>query len=253
MEHRIEGRRLGKHPYIHNPKHLQMARYVTDALPVAPPSKSWTPKCRDPWTPMGNIDYGDCPYAAQGHAEQVWTANDAGLELTVTEQQVLDAYAVGTGFKPSDPQSDRGDTCAHALKMWQQKGIGGRKIQAYVEIEPGNHEHVRQCVCLAGVCYIGLDLPVSAQSQKVWSVVKGSTGQAGSWGGHCVVVVAYSPYGLWVVSWGELYFMTWGFWNAYCDEGWLPVGNSWVGSDKRAPNGLLVDNIIADAQLLAAA
>ena len=72
-----------------------------------------------------------------------------------------------------------------------------------------------------GNCYVGLMMPLSAQTQSIWSVPPGGPvghGAPGSWGGHAVPVVAYDPEGLTVVTWGALKRMTWGFWAAYCDE-----------------------------------
>ena len=44
-----------------------------------------------------------------------------------------------------------------------------------------------------GGVYIGLALPVTAQTQDVWDVVAGGGANAkkGSWGGHCVFVPKY--------------------------------------------------------------
>lgn len=101
----------------------------------------------------------------------------------------------------------------------------GHKIQAYMALEPANHTHVMDAVWIFGGCYIGVALPKSAQAQtsnkQIWSVPPqgtGGDGAPGSWGGHAVPVVAYDSRSLTVVTWGALQTMTWGFWEAYCDE-----------------------------------
>ena len=104
-----------------------------------------------------------------------------------------------TGYKPSDPSTDRGAVELDVLRYWRKTGVGGYKIDAFVALEPKNHLHVQAAVDLFGGSYIGLALPVSAQQQKVWSVPPGGptgTGAPGSWGGHAVVVEAYDAHGL---------------------------------------------------------
>ncbi len=107
------------------------------------------------------------------------------------------------------------------LNYWRQKGIAGHKILGFAALDPRHVEQIKQSVYLFGGTYIGVQLPLSAQDQDTWDVPPSGpigNGEPGSWGGHAVCVVAYNAKGLWVVTWGKLLFMTWAFWQTYCDE-----------------------------------
>jgi hypothetical protein len=124
----------------------------------------------------------------------------------------------------------------------------------FVGLEPGNHDHIKASVYIFGGCYIGLALPISAQTQNVWSVPPGSLqgpGAPGSWGGHAVPVVAYDSLGLTVVTWGALKQMTWGFWDAYCDESYGLLSPDWVNAKKIAANGFNLAQLKADLKAIA--
>jgi hypothetical protein len=106
-----------------------------------------------------------------------------------------------------------------------------RSGRGYAALEPGNHAHVKDAVSLFGGCYVGLSLPVSAQTQTVWSVPPvGTTGRGapGSWGGHAVPILSFDLHGLTCVTWGKLMRMSWGFWNAYGDEAYAVLSSEWL-------------------------
>jgi len=188
---------------------------------------------------MGNDTIGDCTVAAAGHCIEEWTT-DAGNPVIVPDSTIIAAYAAVSGYNPNTGQHDVGAIEIKVLNYWRQNGIGGHSIQAYVALEPGNLDHVRDAVFIFGNCYIGLALPATAQTQTVWSVPPGGPsglGAPGSWGGHAVPVVAYDPNGLTVVTWGALKRMTWGFWSAYCDEAYALLSNDFLTADK-TPGGI---------------
>ena len=102
-------------------------------------------------------------------------------------------------------------------------------------------------------CYIGVQLPISAQAQvqnhQPWSVPPGGPigdGKPGSWGGHAVPVVAYDSRGVTVVTWGALQMMTWSFWEAYCDEAYAILSNDYLDGKKKAPSGFSLQELQAD-------
>jgi len=159
--------------------------------------------------------------------------------VTPTDTQIVQAYSAITGYNPKTGANDNGAVETDVLNYWRKTGIANHKITAYAGLEPGNHNHVQEAVYLFGGCYIGLALPISAQSQTIWSVPPGGatgTGAAGSWGGHAVPVVAYNSSGLTVITWGALKKMTWGFWDAYCDESYAIISPDFLKKNK-APNG----------------
>jgi hypothetical protein len=230
---------LGKLAPKHDPRTLQFASYVVPgALPPSPPSVSWTTKVKK-WGMLKNDTVGDCTCASAGHMVQCWSAN-AGKEIDLPDSSILSAYSAVSGYDPNTGLNDNGAAELDVLNYWRKSGIGGHKIAAYAALEPGNHTHVKDAVSLFGGCYVGLSLPVSAQTQTVWSVPPGGTtgrGAPGSWGGHAVPVLGYDLHGLIVVTWGKLMRMTWSFWDAYGDEAFAVLSSDWLSPNHKAPNG----------------
>ena len=82
----------------------------------------------------------------------------------------------------------------------------------------------------------------------MWAVPPQGTsgpGAPGSWGGHAVPVVAYDPRGLTVITWGKALRMTWGFWQAYCDEAYGILSPDFLAKGK-APNGFDLATLKSD-------
>ena len=199
---------------------------------------------------LGNDVLGDCTCAAAGHMIECWSAN-AGVEKVPTDSSIIAAYSSITGYDPHTGANDNGAVCLDVLNFWRKKGIAGSQISAYAALQPGNHDHVRQSLYLFGGVYLGLSLPLSAQTQKVWAVVKGPRGRAGSWGGHAVPVVAYDAKGLTVVTWGMLKTMTWQFFSLYCDEAYALLSNDWLNAGK-SPAGFDLAALQQDLHRVAA-
>ncbi len=246
-----KARRLGKLVARHDPRTLQLANYVKPELPPPPREADWTKKIKT-WPMMANDRIGDCTCAAAGHLIQEWTANASGDAKVVPTKAIIGAYAAISGYDPASGAHDNGANELDVLNYWRRRGIGGHVIDAYVALEPRNHAHVMESVYLFGGCYIGVALPLSAQRQRVWAVPPGGPTGAGapnSWGGHAVPVVAYDARGLTVVTWGALVRMTWGFWEAYCDEAYAILSKDWLAKNK-APSGLDVAALQADLKAI---
>jgi hypothetical protein len=243
--------KLGKRPARHDTRTLQMANYLE--LPVIPAARDWTTKAAANWGMMLNDTLGDCTCAATGHLTQAWTSNAGTKEITFPDQAILKAYEAVGGYQPGKPETDRGAVELDVLRYWRKTGIGGTTIDAFVALEPKNHLHVQAAVELFGGSYIGVALPVSAQRQAVWSVPPGGptgTGAPGSWGGHAVVIEAYDQHGLTCITWGQKKKMTWGFWDAYCDEAYALLSELWAGK-KPAPSGFNLAALQADLKAVA--
>jgi hypothetical protein len=237
--------RLGKLPARHDPRTLLFETYATPALPPAPASLSWAGKV-SAWPMMANDRIGDCTCASAGHLIECWTAN-AGKPVTPTDHQIVAAYAAVTGYDPKTGANDNGAVLLDVLNYWRKHGIAGHRISAYVQVK----SHVRDAVNLFGGCYAGLRLPVSAQNQKVWSVVSGPDSAPGSWGGHAVPIVAYDQKGLTVVTWGQLKRMTWKFWYMYGDEAFAVLSPDWL-NNQVSPEGFDLAALTTDLHAVAA-
>jgi hypothetical protein len=173
--------------------------------------------------------------------------------VTPTDQQIVAAYSAITGYNPVSGANDNGANELDVLNYWRQTGIAGHKIGAYVALEPANHNHIMDSVYIFEGCYIGVQLPISAQAQtqnhQPWSVPPGGAtgeGKPGSWGGHAIPVVAYDTRGVTVVTWGALQVMTWSFWDAYCDEGYAIISSDYLNGNEQAPQGFSMQQLQAD-------
>jgi len=110
---------------------------------------------------------------------------------------------------------------------------------------------VRAGAYLFGGLYLGLALPVTAQTQDTWDWTGTLSGDAapGSWGGHAVDVVAYDDAALTIVTWGALKKMTWAFFDRYCDEAYAILSNDYLDAG-RAPSGFDLNALKQDLSLV---
>lgn len=243
--------RLGKKPAQHLASNFKLAKYVDpELLAKAPASIHYAQKIVDAKAsfPMyGNDRLGDCTAAAEGHQEQVWSFN-AGAPRTPPESVVEAAY-----YRTGDGTDD-GRYLDEMLADWRKVGLGAGSapILGYAKVTLSSHAEVKAASWIFGGLYIGLGLPISAQSQKTWKVVPG-TGQAEkpySWGGHCVDVAGYTSEYVNVVTWGAILQMTWGFWDKYVDEAFALVSPDWLEATKIAPSGVNLAALKADLAAL---
>jgi hypothetical protein len=243
--------KLGRSAVSYGPKNLQLARYLLPSLPPAPLAADWTTHLPSgDWGMLGNDAVGDCAEAAIGHMIQSWTAQ-TGHPANVTAHQIIAAYSAITGYVPGDDRTDNGSMILDVLNYARNHGIAGHKIGAFIQMEPGNVDHVKDAVSMFDGLDIGLNLPITAQRQSVWSVTNLSgPGAPGSWGGHSVSVHKYDSRGLTVVTWGALQRMTWNFFRYYCDEAYAILSPDWITSTGRAPSGFDRATLMADLAAL---
>jgi hypothetical protein len=244
--------KLGKSAARHDPRTLLLASYLTPALPAPPASFDLASKVTA-WGMMDNDQIGDCTCAAAGHLIMEWTANAKGKMVTPTDKQIVTAYSAITGYNSTTGANDNGANEVDVLNYWRQTGIASHKIGAYMALEPSNHTHIMDSVYIFGGCYIGVQLPTSAQAQtqnhQPWSVPPGGPtgdGKPGSWGGHAIPVMAYDARGVTVVTWGALQVMTWSFWAAYCDEAYAILSTDYLSGKKTTPQGFNLAQLQAD-------
>jgi hypothetical protein len=230
---------------------LRLAKYLDlGNLPPIPPARAWDSGIAD-WGEMMNDQVRDCTCAAAAHQIQAWTAAN-GAELTPADADVLAAYEAVSGYNPADPNSDLGAAELVVLNYWRQTGIIGHQLAAFAAVQPLHSSIVMAALNLFGGLYIGLDLPICAQNQQVWSPAADDTGRAGSWGGHAVVVLDYDPNYLTCVTWGKLQPMTWAFFRQYCDEAYAVLSADWAAPGKVAPSGFDFAALQADLKIATA-
>jgi len=224
--------KLGKSPARHDPRTFDYAKYRTgNATP--PPDAHWGHGL--PFTMLANDKYGDCVEAGYAHMVQIW-GDRAGNPFVPDDADTLAAYTAIAGFNPNDPNTDKGTDMLTAVNYWKSTGMNGHQITAFASLNPLDANQMKEAIAFFGGAYIGVALPISAQTQvgQEWTVTQGPDAQAGSWGGHCIPLCGYDGSRLWCVTWGALQSMTWEFLTTYCvtpetrvltaDLRWIPVG-----------------------------
>jgi hypothetical protein len=252
--------RLGKQAPKIDKRTLQMARYLIDpktgkkvTVAKLPPLKGSVVRSQlvPSWGMMGNDQYGDCTCAAVGHAEQITSAvvSDGTAIHTPTDSDVLGAYWA-TGNPPTPGADDNGRAELDVLNYWRTSGIGGSKITAFASLGVKKaatiQKETKYAIDLFGFCYIGVALPISAQSQAVWTPVRGASGAPGSWGGHAIILVDYDSKGPSCVTWGEIVKMSWAFYAKYTDEAYIALAPEWMNAQGESPAGFNVQALMDD-------
>lgn len=243
--------KLGKQTARHDKRTLALANYVSGSLPAPPDSIDYTTKITNLGIMLNN-QLGDCTAAGCGHLRQTWTAANSNQQIW-TDDQIVKIYSLTAGYVPGNDLTDNGAVEIDVLNYWRQTGFFGNQITAYMALEPNNSLHIKQSIQLFGGVYGGFALPKSAQNQTVFHVSPGGTdgdATAGSWGGHCMVAIAYNHIGPIVITWGILKQLTWSWWNAYCDESYACLSSEWAAPGVLAPSGFSLDNLRADLQLV---
>jgi hypothetical protein len=237
--------KLGRKAIRTDSRTLALGTYLKPSLPAPPPAKDWTCGITD-WGVMLNDRLGDCTIAGVAHAIQVWSACTGG-EVTVPDSTVLSFYEKWDGYIPSDPTTDRGGIELDVLNDWHKEGFDGHALLAFADPKYTNLVEIRQSIALFGGVYIGLALPVTAQTQDVWDVVPngGANARKGSWGGHCVFVPKYDGKSFTCITWGGLKTMTVAFWKKYCDEAHTLFGQNWLKVNN-APSGFDQGQLLSD-------
>jgi Domain of unknown function (DUF1906) len=243
---------LGKRHARHDPRVPMLARYLpVKPLPAPPARVDWY-SAVNKWGVMKNDALGDCTCAAVGHVILQWTTYASEARL-LSDDEVLELYEVVGGYNPADASTDQGAVEVDVLNYWLNDGVFGDRLAGYASLEVGNIVEIKDAINWFGNVYIGLQLPVTAQTQQVWAVAPGGAsgpGAPGSWGGHAVPVVGYDERGLICITWGELKRMTYEFWSTYCDEAYALLSTDFVEAAGTTPGGLSWDELQADMQAL---
>jgi hypothetical protein len=241
--------KLGRKAIKTDTRTLALGDYFKRALPPPPPSVDWT-KGIARWGLMLNHKLGDCTIAGVGHAVQVWTAN-TGRVATVPDATIKRYYEKWDGYVPGEPKTDTGGVELDVLNDWRNQGFDGHHLAAFADPKVDNLAEIRQSIALFGGVYIGLALPLTAQTQDVWDVVPkgGAQAKPGSWGGHCVFVPKYDSKTFTCITWGQPKTMTVAFWKKYCDEAHTLFGQDWIGA-KGSPQGFDQAQLLADLKAI---
>lgn len=215
--------KLGKKPARKDSIKFKLADYLAVSNLPAAPKKYGHQKLVIDWQGMlGNDKYGDCVFAGAAHETILW-CRERGIVTNFTEKSVLSDYSAVTGFDPADPNTDQGTDMQAAASYRRKTGVddgaGARhQVVAYLEVSTTDVNQIKQAMYLFSNVGIGIQFPASAMAQfdkgKSWTVVRGSKIE----GGHYVPAVGYDSRYVYVITWGKIQKMSWGFFKKYCDE-----------------------------------
>ena len=246
---------------------------ILDAIPAKLPSPP-TRTSRSTKLPaskidiLGNDQYGDCTVAGAAHTVQHLTYYE-------TDQPDVDPKAsdvVSTYFNLTGGQ-DSGLDLLTVLNYWHKTGIVGHKLEAYAEVPwtdaslsaATTRVLLKTSVWLSGSAYIAVWLPAAQQSNAFdWRTVgTGPSWRPGTWGGHCVDIVDYAPYGdipgwtakdgaaFEIETWGRRVWASERYLRAFCDETWLPVSRDFTNRKGSNPQGRTLSKLVQLAQQIA--
>jgi hypothetical protein len=245
-------------PHLLGSKRLRASR-LFDSLPPAAKARDWL-LAAEKQTPdgnlgaMGNNRVGNCTIAAPGHFGQIWTANN-GPMWTPSDELVMADYGRIDGYVEGNPATDQGGVIADVMAEWERTSCAGSTIDGYVPVNPQNLDHVFKAIDRYGGLNLGVSLPLDAQDQSVWTLAisAGDKAEAGSWGGHDLIAVAYDVAGGWFdfETWGMRQRASLDWVLSYCDEAWAPICKKLWAPNGSAPNGYAAIELETDLQAVA--
>ncbi len=240
--------KLGKKAVVYDNRDFKFARYLTQRVPP----QFGHEQNIGAWGMLANDRVGCCVFSGAAHEHMVW-GTEGFAPTPFSDASVLSDYSAVTGYDPADPSTDQGTLVRDAMKYRRATGLldaaGQRhQIAAYVALEPGNLDELRQALYLFGVVGVGIEFPGSAMDQfdagQPWAVTPGSRVE----GGHYVPLVAYR--GNFVcVTWGKLQEVTESFLARYCDEAWAMLSPEML-LDGKSPEGFDVEALRSDLNAL---
>lgn len=226
--------RLGAKPPVRPPVFQDLSDYA--ALPT-PPAMVPVPKIAA-WGMDGNSAWGDCAIASSAHCIAAWDAEISSGDAIPTDAAAVVQYQAITGAVTPGDADDTGLVLSDVLKLWSNVGLfTDNKIAAYA---PVNHKaivDIHQAVAEYGACYVGVNLPQSAEDQfnagMPWTLV----GDAPV-GGHAICIVAFDagssrgPGWLYAVTWGAVVRVQWNWFAEYATEAWAIVSQEYAEAGK---------------------
>ena len=206
-------RALGRRPAKRDCRVPLLSALAPD-LPAAPARYTAYADAVGRWVLGENDRIGDCTCVGPANVILALTTL-AGRPNRLRDDTIVAFYSSVTGYVPSDPSTDGGAMIEDVLAAWHARGINADKLDGYATVDIGNHEGVKQAIALLGPVDVGVNLPAGWMQARIWDV---STAGDEIAGGHCVTAVGYDEHGLQIVSWGELFVLSWAGWDAYVEE-----------------------------------
>ena len=241
----MAGPHLGRAPFQPRRPRINVGRFVDPAY--APPGVSDHASLVPEWPEYANDRYGDCVWAAIGHAVQSLTYYGGTAYTMLSERELLTAYSAVTGFDPfvhgPENPTDQGTVVADALAYWRKVGIAGDQIRAYAYVAKQFGAYAAG-IDLFGFLNVGIRLPRYAFNRfesgaDHWDLPTPSENTHDD-GGHSIHVAGYDSNARFflAVTWGRLIRVSWDFLHRYADEAWVVITDDWLDDWGHTPRGL---------------
>lgn len=230
---------LGSKPHLFGA--IKLDEYVEAEAPAVP-SHLDVPSYD--WGMLGNDTIGDCVQASMYHADEAFYLRRGIAPYPYQTPECVQLYSEITGYVPGDPSTDRGTDPSQAMAYWRDHGLPGHKIVGFGSL-PAGSPNIRRAIWEFGAVILAVALPTGAQSQGVhWR--GNNLGPAGSWGGHAIVAVGYTPGLLRFISWGEEGDMGQQFEAAYLEQVFVPLSTETLNKAGVGPAGFNFARMRAD-------
>ena len=226
-------RRLGRLPARHDAR-VPRLDTVAPALPPAPPRHSDYVDAVSSWILGGNDRIGDCTCVGPANVILALTTL-AQAPRRLADTDIIGFYASLTGYNPADPSSDTGAVVDDVLAAWHTRGVAGDRLDGYATINLRDHDRVRRAIAHLGPIDLGINLPNGWLQATTWDVATAGDGIAG---GHCVAAVGYTEAGPLVVSWGQVFTLTWAGWDASVEEAHALLSRDALGASGKDAGGV---------------
>src|ERR1017187_4180125 len=229
---------------------LLFENYVS--LPEIPASSS----NKDKITKLGmmcNDRLVDCTEATSAHSIQVCSANNDN-QIIIPDEDIIKQYSLDSGYDPITRRNDNGCYDLDVIKRLSNDGLDGHKIIAYSNTGTQRTDMIKASCYILGCVRLCAQLPISLQNQTDWLDPNGNLcgdNEMKSWGGHSFLGIDFDSDWLYIISWGKIIRVAWGWWLAYGDEVHPCLLDDWI-KNNQAPNGLLLDSLLNDVQALKA-
>ena len=166
-----------------------------------------------------NDRMGNCVIAGRAHQQRIFEmAEHNGRDPHITTEEVVTQYLRESGGV------DSGLYVRESLGVWRKDGwiAGGKRehCSAYAAVNWRDRAAVMRAVFTCNGLGVGFLLPETAMDQfdrgQVWTYQRGSP--PNPYMGHYVYVCGYTPYCIYLVTWGRVVKASWRFLAEYADE-----------------------------------